>query len=524
MKKERPLFFFILFPLLFFVSVIFIHFKLPHLVVISSFLTIFLVTHFYYEIKTRRFKTYENIYKTILQLFHYTEFSSFLDYAIHSISKLLNAERTTIFMLNQETKVLWTFFAEELEIKEVFLPITEGIVGYVARTKKIVKINDDVYKDERFSPIVDQKTGFRTKTVLCAPIIERTKGNVIGVIEVLNKKTKNGFTKEDEELLELFCHEISTVIVNAQLYTQLKALLESFLKSFAIAIDARDPVTKGHSIRVMRYALRIGKEMRLSHEQLKVLEYASILHDIGKVGIPDNILLKPEKFTPEEYEIMKKHVNITKDILSTIQFPPEYKDVPTIAAMHHEFLDGSGYPEGLKGEEIPLLARIICIADIYDALVSYDRPYKPAYSNQEAINILYDMANSGKLDKTILDIFVLKEPYQIEQRKFLRLNKEVSFSWKKLTPEGIKSLLPTLSKTVNVSERTLQFICDEPLSVNSFLDMEIYLPDFHTNAIAKVVYCSKTNGEEKYKVGINFVNLSKKLEEKLQTALAKASD
>ncbi|MCX7910418.1 MAG: HD domain-containing protein [Endomicrobia bacterium] len=442
----------------------------------------------------------------------YRDIKSLFEFAAHKISELLNAERTTIFLLNKQTQSLWTFVAEGLEIKELSLPISIGIAGYVARTGETVNIKE-AYKDERFSPIVDQKTGFRTKTILCVPIKDR-QDNIIGVIEVLNKKHKKVFTLADEELLKVFCSELGSIIVNIRLYEEIQVLFESLLKSFAAAVDARDPVTKGHSIRVSKYAISIAKALGLSPLEIKILEYAAILHDIGKIGIPDNILLKPEKFTQQEYEIMKTHVEIAKDILSKLHLPEEYKDIIFIATTHHEFLNGSGYPKGLKGEQIPLLSRILCIADIYDALVSYDRPYKPACSVEEAIKILYEMAQEGKIDKQIIDIFVSKKLYETEQRKFVRVNKEVSFRWRRLTQDDLKSVFYMISKTQNISLGGLNFFCEEELEEGSFLEIELYLPDYTIETIAKVVYCLKES-EKYYKIGITFINLPQQAQEKL---------
>lgn len=501
-----------------------IFFKNTFLLVLTTVLLILvLVQHFYLLQKLFRASVYEKVYRIITQLSHITDLHSLLDFMIHSISDLLNAERSTVFLLNKETKMLWTLVAEELEIKEIVLPVGQGIAGYVAKTGEVVRINTDVYKDDRFSPLVDQKTGFRTKTVLCAPIYNK-KNEIIGVLEVLNKKSKQGFTKKDEELLELFCSEIASIIETTQLYGQIQTLLESLIRSFATAVDARDPATKGHSLRVMKYAVNIAKELKLSPAEVKILEYAAILHDVGKIGVPDSILLKPEKFTTEEYEIMKKHVEITKEILSKIYFPDDYKNIPLIASMHHEFLDGSGYPQGLKKEQIPLLAQILCVVDIYDALVSYDRPYKPPYPQQEAIRILYEMAQQGKLNKNIVDVFISKKLYQIEQRKFVRVNKEVSIAWRKLSSEDIKSLLPILSKTVNISAGGLQFISNEPLATGSYLEVEIYLPNFTLDTVAKVIHCTETaEDKNQYRVGIAFLNLSKETQQKLDRYLQQTS-
>ncbi len=156
----------------------------------------------------------------------------------------------------------------------------------------------------------DQKIGFKTKTILALPIND-PQNNLIGSIEVLNKKNKKSFSKNDKNILQLFCKELGIILNNFQLYEETKLLFESLTTAFAAAVDARDPATKGHSLRVMKYALSIAKQLNLTEKEMEILKYASILHDIGKIGIPDKILLKNTKFTEEEYEIMKKHVQIT---------------------------------------------------------------------------------------------------------------------------------------------------------------------------------------------------------------------
>lgn len=508
--NHRRILFFLIFIIFLFLNILFLLTK-NHLIFIISNI-FFLIIIFLLYIFSKKFEFYKEVYNAIFQLLTYRDIKSLFEFAAHKISELLNAERTTIFLLNKQTQSLWTFVAEGLEIKELSLPISIGIAGYVARTGETVNIKE-AYKDERFSPIVDQKTGFRTKTILCVPIKDR-EDNIIGVIEVLNKKHNKVFTLADEELLKVFCSELGSIIVNIRLYEEIQVLFESLLKSFAAAVDARDPVTKGHSIRVSKYAISIAKALGLSPLEIKILEYAAILHDIGKIGIPDNILLKPEKFTQQEYEIMKTHVEIAKDILSKLHLPEEYKDIIFIATTHHEFLNGSGYPKGLKGEQIPLLSRILCIADIYDALVSYDRPYKPACSVEEAIKILYEMAQEGKIDKQIIDIFVSKKLYETEQRKFVRVNKEVSFRWRRLTQDDLKSVFYMISKTQNISLGGLNFFCEEELEEGSFLEIELYLPDYTIETIAKVVYCLKES-EKYYKIGITFINLPQQAQEKL---------
>ncbi|MFN3551161.1 MAG: HD domain-containing phosphohydrolase [Endomicrobiia bacterium] len=467
-----------------------------------TFTTFLLALYFYYQHKIISLLKYKEVYKLLSKItIHYTDITTLLEFLSDSISKILNAERTIVYIYNSETDILWAFIDFDDQPKKFYLKIGEGIAGYVAQTKKFVNIKYDAYQDKRFLPLFDQKTGFRTKTVLASPTYD-LKGNLIGVVEVLNRKYLKNFTKEDEDILQLFCKELAIVLNNSQLYEETKLLFESLLKAFATAVDARDPATKGHSLRVLKYSLNIAKELNLNEKEIEILKYASILHDVGKIGIPDEILLKNGKFTKEEYEIMKKHVQITEEILSQIHFPKEYQDVIFIAKTHHEFLDGSGYTYGLKNEQIPLLSRILCIADIFDALISYDRPYKPPFTLEKSISILQEMANEGKLDKEIVELFISKKLYQIEKREFVRINKEISFSYRKLGPEDIKSVI---TKTKNISAKGLQFVSKEEITPDTFIEIELYLPNHTIKVIAKTVHCVKNNGY--YEIGINFVNL-----------------
>jgi putative nucleotidyltransferase with HDIG domain len=492
-------------------------FKINIFAFLVIFLLLTLTTIIFFRCK-RKFihliKKLKEIQKIISESFNYSDLNSLLNFVAYSITNLLNAEKTLIYILNQNTQILQA----TIDNIKIHLKVGEGIAGYVAKTAEIVNIKD-AYKDKRFLPLFDQKANFTTYTVLAVPIYDTKNNLIVGVVEVLNKKDKKIFTKEDENILKTFSSTLGGILSTIKLCGESKELFESFIKSFATAVDAKDPATKGHSLRVVKYALNIAKALNLSEKEMNILKYAAILHDVGKIGIPDNILSKGERFTEEEYEIMKRHVEITKEILNQIHFPQEYIDVQFIASTHHEFLDGSGYPNGLKNEQIPILSRILCIADIFDALTSYDRPYKPPYSLEQAIQILKQMADEGKIDKEILDLFISKKLYQIERREYVRINRQVAFSWRKLTPEEVKALVSSnLAKTLNISPKGLQFISKEELNEETYLEVELYLPNYTINVIAKVVYCKKEETDE-YKVGVCFVNLSKETEKFLDQYL-----
>jgi putative nucleotidyltransferase with HDIG domain len=186
----------------------------------------------------------------------------------------------------------------------------------------------------------------------------------------------------------------------------MKRMYHATVEAFATAVDAKDQVTAGHTRRVQAYCAALAREFGITDEgTLRALEAAALLHDVGKIGIPEHILNKPGKLTPEEYEVMKGHVGIGAEILSGIEFP--FPVVPIVRA-HHENWDGTGYPAGLRGEEIPLAARILTVVDCFDALTS-DRPYRSAMSIAEAFDILRDRRGT-MYDPRVVDTLIALQP------------------------------------------------------------------------------------------------------------------
>jgi putative nucleotidyltransferase with HDIG domain len=187
---------------------------------------------------------------------------------------------------------------------------------------------------------------------------------------------------------------------------EMKRMYHATVEAFATAVDAKDHVTAGHTRRVQAYCATLARAFGIDDEPtLRALEAAGLLHDVGKIGIPEHILNKPGKLTTEEYEVMKGHVAIGAEILSGIEFP--FPVVP-IVKCHHENWDGTGYPAGLRGEEIPLAARILTVVDCFDAVTS-ERPYRRALSTVEAFAIL--RARRGTMyDPRVVDAFIALQP------------------------------------------------------------------------------------------------------------------
>ena len=177
---------------------------------------------------------------------------------------------------------------------------------------------------------------------------------------------------------------------------------EAILVALGNAIDAKDAYTEGHAERVGHYAVAIGKRLGLGYERMRNLRLGGVLHDIGKIGVPEAILNKPGPLTPEEFEIMKKHPEIGERICAPLK---SMRPILPIIRSHHERPDGSGYPDGLSGEDIPVEARIVCLADIYDALAT-TRSYKKAFPRERCVSILRGDAAKGLLDTNVVEAFV----------------------------------------------------------------------------------------------------------------------
>jgi HD-GYP domain-containing protein (c-di-GMP phosphodiesterase class II) len=197
---------------------------------------------------------------------------------------------------------------------------------------------------------------------------------------------------------------IGMSIKNAQLIQSREEQFKSIIKVLASSIDARDNLTAGHSERVTEYSLGICRELGMSRDFQEVIRIAATLHDYGKLAIPDSILKKNGTLTEEEFAIIRTHATKTKEILDQVAFDGIYADVPNIAASHHERLDGGGYPQGLQGDEIPIGARIIAVADFYEAITS-QRHYRAPLAVAEALELLIGEAGNH-LDSRVIHALI----------------------------------------------------------------------------------------------------------------------
>jgi HD-GYP domain-containing protein (c-di-GMP phosphodiesterase class II) len=229
----------------------------------------------------------------------------------------------------------------------------------------------------------------------------QTKDKQYGYLLLVSSRMTEIFRRGEFRLLSSMAEQLALVIANTNLYQALEQFVVNLIKSFVNAIDAKDQYTKGHSERVSTLCMRAGKAMNLNPQQTSVLRWASMLHDMGKIGTPERILNKAGALTEAEYSLIKEHPVQGAEIISPIA---QLSDICPIIRHHHEHYDGSGYPEGLSGDGIPAFSRIIAVMDTYDAITS-NRAYRPGSSHEDALSTIRDCTGS-QFDPTTVDVIM----------------------------------------------------------------------------------------------------------------------
>lgn len=493
-----------------------------------------------------KIKDQESLIESLLKVGSYLSLqkdtSKLLDTIVSTSMKLTNSDAGSLYI--REGNFLRFKIAKNTSrhfpFNEFQIPLTkESIAGYCALSGDSYNFSSvDSIPDIlgiKYNDSFDKKVGYKTVNMLVVPM-KNLKGEIIGVLQLLNKKNSfarildtiddfkdhiSSYTSHEERIISSLSSSAAIILERRKLYGEIKELFKTFSQSMVTTIDSRDPATAGHSIRVANYASNFANAINgvdygkyrfltFSEEKIEEIYYAALLHDVGKIGVKESILLKEDRLTKDEIEsikyklsylkkdiefkifkseqskdedalfekigiymdflekmskksfmsdedeslldeisriefhdikgktskiltekqldslkvkrgnlsldersIMEKHPHYTHEILKSISWGKELKDLPYIAACHHEKINGKGYPYSLKDEEIPVQSKILAIVDIYDALTASDRPYKPALSVEKTLSILEEEAGRNHIDKELLDIFINEKVYQL---------------------------------------------------------------------------------------------------------------
>jgi HD-GYP domain-containing protein (c-di-GMP phosphodiesterase class II) len=321
--------------------------------------------------------------------------------AMEAATRLMKVEVGSLLLVDEEKHQLYFEVAlgdREEDIKKITLNLGEGIAGWVAENGKPLIVNAPE-KEPRFFKGVDERTDFKTRNLICVPV--KVKEKVIGVLEAINKQKEEDFDQEDLSLFISLADQVAIALDNARLYQELEEMFFQTAESLADAIEKRDPYTGGHTQRVTLYSSAIAKYLQLNPMERKWLKIASVLHDIGKIGIEDQILRKPDRLSSEEFNMIKRHSDMGAEIIEHIR---QLREIVPGVKYHHEMINGKGYPDGLKGENIPLLAKIVAVADTYDAMTT-NRPYRKALEKEAAIEELKKCSGT-QFDSQVVEAFI----------------------------------------------------------------------------------------------------------------------
>ncbi len=314
--------------------------------------------------------------------------------------QLVVADRCSLWLYDRKNKELWTRVAHDLP--STCIPADSGIVGHVIQSKKEYFSNDP-YNDPYFNSEVDKESGYVTKALLALPLFDND-GNIFGAYQAINKMTEDGmFTESDFNTLRMVASYSEKSLTNAILNDEIERTQKEIIFMMAEVGETRSQETGNHVKRVAEISALLGRLHGLDVEDINLLKMASPMHDIGKVGIPDSILLKPGKLTKEEFDLMKDHASLGYKVLQNSE-KRIVKAASTIAHEHHEKWDGTGYPRGLAGEDIHIYARISAIADVFDALAS-KRVYKDSWT-YDAILELFEEEKGTHFDPELAQLFL----------------------------------------------------------------------------------------------------------------------
>ncbi|MEA1892534.1 MAG: HD domain-containing protein [Campylobacterota bacterium] len=325
---------------------------------------------------------------------------------------LTSSDRCSVWVVDEENQEIWTKVAHGMDA--IRLPIGSGIVGNAIVTEKKIII-DDVYKDDRFNHDIDQKTGYRTKSMMVIPMFDYGD-KIIGAFQVINHTgSQDIFDERDMQRLMLASTYAAETLSAAKLSQEIDETQKEVVFTMGSIGESRSKETGNHVKRVAEYSKILASTYGLDEKEAELLKQASPMHDIGKIAIPDSVLKKPARFNDEERTIMDSHAELGYKMIKNSQ-RPLLKAASIVAYQHHEKYDGTGYPRGLVAENIHIYGRITALADVFDALGS-DRVYKKAWSDDRIFE-LFKKERGKHFDPKLVDLFFenIEEFLQVREK------------------------------------------------------------------------------------------------------------
>lgn len=315
-----------------------------------------------------------------------------------TIIKLTGAQRAFLMQrVGSEMEITIARNWEHESLRPGEYEISRTVVNEVVKHGEAV-VTTNAQEDPRFDK-VQSVVIFNLRSILCVPL--KVKEELIGVIYADNSVREGVFTEEDCSLLSAFANQAAVALENAQLFNDISISYDQTLEALVTALEFRELETTMHTRRVVLYSMALAQKMGLSDDQTQQLRRGALMHDIGKIGVPDAILNKPGPLSEDEWVQMRRHSSLGVDILEGIMF---FQGAIDIVGASHEQYDGSGYPHGLKGEEIPLGARIFAVVDALDAITS-DRPYRKAQSFDVALKEIKSKRGT-QFDPKVIDAYL----------------------------------------------------------------------------------------------------------------------
>ena len=339
---------------------------------------------------------------------------------IEKISRIMSVKKIAIFIKKEKDDYFHIAVSQGFKQKNLIpkkINSNQGVCGWIIEKGQSILVNN---QEQFYLPLNIKKQKCQNCPLCSLPYIFvplKSDNKVIGLLNVSGTNNGQDLTSSNLKLIDLIANQLSLTLGNARLFQEREETYLEILSSLVAAIDAKDPYSSGHSKRVNYYTKRFCEELNLDEKDNKDIVFSALLHDIGKIGVSENILLKPDNLTPEEWQKIKDH---PKNGAKIVKHITQFHTLIDGILYHHEHYDGKGYPDKLKGENIPLAGRIIAFADTFDALTT-NRPYRKGYTASQALSIM-EKARATQFDPHLLDIFLRcfkKGEIELKKTKFL---------------------------------------------------------------------------------------------------------